>query len=136
VSTPIQQMLMSRFLASRGLAPETNLQEAALGQLDPNDPTTAVLAQLMASRTAAGEQVDPIEESVEEELEELRLRNQTLASALGACPICWGEDDACPKCAGKGRPGSLTPDEALFAALVTPAIRRRRRVQDRQSINQ
>ena len=136
MSTPIQQLLLSRLLADRGIAPESSLQEAVLGQLDPNDPTSAVMAQLLAQRSAGADEDDLNAESVEEELEELRLRNQTLASALGACPICWGEDQACPKCAGKGRPGSLTPNEGLFAALVTPAIRRRRHAQHHQYINQ
>jgi hypothetical protein len=58
------------------------------------------------------------------ELADLREVNDTLAAALGACRACWGGDDACPECAGRGRAGSAVPDPALFRELVVPAVRR------------
>jgi hypothetical protein len=60
------------------------------------------------------------------ELEQLRARNDTLAAALGACYLCWGEDTNCPVCRGSGGPGYLMPGKAVFAHFVTPAIRRLR----------
>jgi hypothetical protein len=65
---------------------------------------------------------------VELELEVDRLQeiNETLAAALGACPICWGDDPGCVVCQGRGGPGSLRPDRELFERLVTPALRRLR----------
>ena len=43
-----------------------------------------------------------------------------LAAALGACGLCWGEDDYCPSCRGRGRPGMVRPDPELRARLLGP----------------
>jgi hypothetical protein len=59
-----------------------------------------------------------------QELERLREVNDTLAAALGACPLCWGEDAGCRICHGRGGPGSRRPDRALFTRFVAPAARR------------
>jgi|GEM_PF-3429196 len=58
------------------------------------------------------------------ELNDLRNVNDTLAAALGACPICWGGDDECHECEGEGYAGTYMPDVQLFNELVVPAIRR------------
>jgi hypothetical protein len=63
-------------------------------------------------------------DALKRELADLREVNDTLAAALGACRVCWGGDDDCPECAGRGRPGSKVPDPALFRELVVPAVRR------------
>ncbi len=60
------------------------------------------------------------------EIETLRVRNDTLAAALGACYLCFGEDPACPECHGNGEPGSLIPDAAAFRQYIVPALRRAR----------
>ena len=44
-------------------------------------------------------------------------RLSTLAAALGACGICWGDDPACLGCRGRGRPGMVRPDPAARADL-------------------
>ena len=46
-----------------------------------------------------------------------------LAKALGACDECWGEDNRCPTCRGKGKSGFFQPDKALFNKLIMPALR-------------
>lgn len=58
------------------------------------------------------------------EVRELRNVNNNLAAALGACSRCWGADDVCPECDGYGTAGSMSPDPALFKALVAPAVKR------------
>ncbi len=58
------------------------------------------------------------------ELADLREVNDTVASALGACPVCWGGDRDCEACRGRGRAGFRDPDPALFEELVLPAARR------------
>ena len=58
------------------------------------------------------------------ELADLRQANDTMASALGACPYCWGGDVVCRVCRGRGRPGYAPPDPALFHQFVVPALRR------------
>ncbi|MFC5268933.1 hypothetical protein ACFPJ1_43070 [Kribbella qitaiheensis] len=47
-----------------------------------------------------------------------------VAEALGACPHCWGLDQRCPSCAGRGGPGSSPPDQDRLLTLVRPALRR------------
>ena len=64
------------------------------------------------------------------ELAHLRVRGQRLASALGACPACWGEDERCRTCRGEGRPGAVQPDVALFRELIAPAVARLARSPD------
>ena len=66
------------------------------------------------------------------ELETLRTRNDSLAAALGACYLCFGEDIACPECGGQGGPGSLLPDPAAFRQYVAPAVNRVREAQQRK----
>src|SRR5688500_9436515 len=61
---------------------------------------------------------------LEQEIHDLREVNDTLAAALGACPICWGGDRTCETCDGYGRVGSYRPDPALYVRLVAPAVRR------------
>jgi hypothetical protein len=56
------------------------------------------------------------------ELEVLRERQDLLAAALGACCLCWGQDEECRACRGRGLPGYSLPDEALFEELVLPAV--------------
>lgn len=63
-------------------------------------------------------------ERLRREVRELRNVNDNLAAALGACPVCWGADEACVECDGCGTAGSLSPDPALFKALVAPAVKR------------
>jgi hypothetical protein len=46
-----------------------------------------------------------------------------LAAALGACGLCWGEDERCPSCRGRGCPGMVRPDLELRSRL----LRRERR---------
>jgi hypothetical protein len=65
-------------------------------------------------------------EHLEPELERLQEINDTLAAALGACEVCWGDDPDCETCRGRGGPGSLLPDRALCERLVMPAVRRLR----------
>jgi hypothetical protein len=49
-----------------------------------------------------------------------RDRLGKLAAALGACGLCWGENEACPSCRGRGRPGMVRPDPELRARLLGP----------------
>jgi hypothetical protein len=73
--------------------------------------------------------LDPMQElrhqvtSMFAELQEHRERVDRLAWALGACCLCWGQDEECRNCRGRGRPGFSMPDEKLFAEFVMPAVR-------------
>lgn len=62
------------------------------------------------------------------ELEALRTRNDTLAAALGACYLCFGEDPTCSECRGNGRPGALPPAPKPYRRYVAPAVARVREI--------
>lgn len=47
-----------------------------------------------------------------------------VATLVGACPLCLGEDVVCRECGGKGSPGSRDPDADALTAWITPALRR------------
>lgn len=59
-------------------------------------------------------------------LERQREISDTLAAALGACYLCWGDDLTCEQCLGQGNAGWREPDADLFLEYVAPAIRRMR----------
>lgn len=65
-----------------------------------------------------------------EELRAAQTIGDTLAAALGACYLCWGEDADCGFCGGDGQPGWSAPDAELFACYVAPAVERCRQAQD------
>jgi hypothetical protein len=45
-----------------------------------------------------------------------------VATLVGACPICLGEDRVCHECSGRDGPGSRNPDAAALVAWVTPTL--------------
>jgi hypothetical protein len=62
-------------------------------------------------------------QSLLQEYERLALLNDRLAEALGSCPTCWGNSEACEECGGHGQPGAQAPDGKLFREFVEPAVR-------------
>jgi hypothetical protein len=62
-------------------------------------------------------------QSLQSEIKILRDRCDLLASTVGACCLCWGQDSNCRACRGRGKPGYAIPDEALFGEYVLPAMR-------------
>ncbi|WP_147393027.1 hypothetical protein [Paracoccus siganidrum] len=61
---------------------------------------------------------------LERENELLIGHAEALASALGACPNCWGTIADCEDCCGTGRPGAFPPDRAGFDHFVLPVVMR------------
>lgn len=117
----------------------SSMAEVVAQQLGDDDPLTGMLLQRLS---APGDEPEPPEVDLEErarddpeladllerlyeELEVLRERNATLADALGACRRCFGEDELCAVCKGRGRPGGRRPDPVLFSEIVVPAWERR-----------
>jgi hypothetical protein len=150
----LQAMLIQLLAAKSGIDPAT-LTDAG-GSAGSLDPSLTLLLNFLKEKQAAADEPDedpdpepepeeppedggtfdpevlsPTPASVRirmlrAEVEQLRRRSDTLATALGACYLCWGRDAACVQCLGAGRPGWNDPDEPLFRRLVSPAIRRRR----------
>ena len=133
-------LLLEKLTANPGTSPSMSEMLAQLGE---SDPRMALLAKYFAQRESVQEDDDDEPSEAEKkresmahlqrimkrlyrELEDLRERNDSLAAALGACYLCWGEAPGCEFCAGAGTPGSNAPDEILLSHYVTPAIRRLR----------
>ena len=120
--------------------------DGLLAGLVQNNPSLAWLPQLMAMRQqremdqapASGE-TDELRaalrqwqlraekmyrraRALEAELAETQDRLSDIAAALGACGLCWGEDDTCPSCRGRGRPGHfIVQPPARHEAEPSPA---------------
>lgn len=47
-----------------------------------------------------------------------------VASLVGACPICLGENPGCLDCGGSGTPGSRAPNETALLAWISRPLRR------------
>ncbi|WP_380785938.1 hypothetical protein [Sphingomonas sp. R86521] len=112
--------------------------------LADEDPRVAMMMKLMQSQQAPSTEDKPDERDdliadLSERLDaaETRLVKMTrvarqlhdanavamgrlgrLAAALGACGLCWGDDDLCPGCRGRGGVGMVRPDPVARAALI------------------
>ncbi|MBI4495981.1 MAG: hypothetical protein HY697_03500 [Deltaproteobacteria bacterium] len=113
-----------------------------LDSLGIDDPRLRKMAEFMSQRSAFQASPRSIEEELSqkqrelaqieklvhenqellEENQTLRERIEILAAALGACPYCWGENNSCPTCQGKGNPGSFMPDRGAYSGYVLPAV--------------
>jgi hypothetical protein len=134
----------------QGLETGLSMQDVLLSQIDTSDPTMALVARMLAARSAESNskseedsepQPDELTQhrlqrlsravrklqhdcdSLRTETEELQLRNDTLAAALGACYLCWGEYPGCEVCSGEGTPGRFPVNAQAFTEFVMPAIR-------------
>ena len=115
--------LVARYLAQREVAPsDTVPTHALIGDEKVQDVGEA----LRARSGVASDHLQRMAQAMYGELEQLRERNDLLASALGACYLCWGADPGCPICRGGGSPGFERPDALLFHQLVGPAQSRLR----------
>jgi hypothetical protein len=140
-----QQLLMNLLAARNGGALPTGMDDpnAMLQSLAQENPTVAAILQMMEAQKAAAAAREPavyegsamdvtaqeiagISAQLEAALTEIKLlreRCDTLAAALGACGLCWGQDLSCRACRGQGAPGRSIPDEQLFCEFVVPAVR-------------
>jgi hypothetical protein len=113
-----------------------------MADLQASNPQLAMLAQMMQARTlvaqpASADLSDEIADlaerlaDAERRIASMKRQGQRLyaahqeasgrladlAAALGACGLCWGEDDDCPSCRGRGYPGAMRPDPLLHRRL-------------------
>jgi hypothetical protein len=139
------QVLMSLLAARNGGALPSGMEDpqVALARMAQNNPTVAALLQMMEAQKGAAVAHEPIVvegtavdvtdneigalhaqlEAAYAEVKLLRDRCDTLAAALGACGVCWGQDFSCRACRGHGAPGRMIPDQELFSEFVVPAVR-------------
>jgi hypothetical protein len=103
------QKLVAELLARR-LGVNCSDLEPAL-----SDPVAAIVALSMMGQTPPEEHgVEPAE------------RLARIATTVGACPLCLGEDLGCIECWGEGRPGSRVPERAALLRWIAPPLRRLR----------
>ncbi|HXA37534.1 MAG TPA: hypothetical protein VNW53_00910 [Phenylobacterium sp.] len=145
---------------SPGVDPNALLQSLASGATDPmslllsqisanapDNPSVGMLASLLQRRDPPAPEVDEAAEAeaaarldeltsmvdtLYAEVETLRSRSVEIAAALGACGVCFGSDLLCPRCGGRGRPGSRPPKPEAYRAYVLPAVMRVRRLTEAQ----
>jgi hypothetical protein len=126
----LTRMLLAQLSgASADSISPADIVERSLGDDPIAEQVVAALrqreSQVVEEPQDDGEVADVLER-LYDELELLRRRSGLLADALGACQRCFGEDDYCPTCHGRGRPGGRRPDPSLFADFVLPAVDRAR----------
>ena len=141
MSSPAVATLLQQAMSGDAAA-QASLNEA-LAQHE--DPRVRMIAEWTAQqRAAAAEQtidVEPVRIShgkpekermvrkiraLARKLDAQREIGDTLAAALGACYLCWGEDPDCGLCQGEGAPSWKDPDPDLFRLYVLPAVKRYR----------
>lgn len=122
---PRMSLLLKYFAQQRAEAEDAEEEEDETDEIEiyPADAGGAFAPESGAAR-AGGATSRAVIQEMATELEQFRERNDTLAAALGACYLCWGMDETCPYCVGKGRPGAALPDARLFHQLIVPAVRR------------
>jgi hypothetical protein len=94
------------------LARRLGADSGELGTALDSDPVSALLALSTMDQPSRASDGDP-------EAQLLRV-----AAIVGACRLCLGEDPACAKCLGDGRPGWRPPDRAALLHWIGPALRR------------
>jgi hypothetical protein len=120
--------LLTQLLSQRRHAPEI---DGEAEEVDSAAERKAAERRMQLRRESARRirELRVLAKNMYSELEQLRERNDTLAAALGACYICFGNDPECPECAGRGVPGSANPDPDSYREYVEPAVRRVRWLQ-------
>jgi hypothetical protein len=107
-----------------------------LSQQAGSDPIMAMLLQQMTSTppAEANEELAELRSRLERAIRKIERLGAELAAAnamaayvarvLGACERCWGMDQFCRGCLGRGHPGSSPPDVGALIDWVSPALQR------------
>jgi hypothetical protein len=124
-TNPIAAMFAKQFTAqkaAREAIDESRVIDMEAAPTAKGEEEAAMAAAIEARAKELNEMRERMN-TVLTELELLRQRNDTLAAAVGACCLCWGQNIDCRSCRGRGGPGFCIPDESLFEEFVLPAIR-------------
>jgi hypothetical protein len=125
-----REMLQSLFTERAAADPQLAMVLQMMGQQRPAESVADDDGNHPPERPAADSRKQRVARvrarlaEMREELTTLRGRNDAFAEALGACAVCWGDDERCRECRGAGRPGWREPDPERFRDLVAPAVRR------------
>ncbi len=113
---PLIRHLQERLAESSDVVDITPAQEEGEGD---ETVESSVVAE-------GNQELESLAQGMFAEIEVLRARNDMLATALGACHLCWGEDQGCPYCSGAGCVGTYVIKASLFEHVVGPAVRQLR----------
>ena len=117
------------------LLEQRRLQEdATLKRLQEEASTEEEEAAAVDASAAVQGDLQNVQQAVETiyaELDMLRARSAALAAAVGARPVCFGDDPLCGTCHGLGSPGSRRPEPEGFRKYVLPAFARARAIDAR-----
>jgi hypothetical protein len=130
-STDPMSLLLSQISANAPNDPSIGMLTSFLQRRDP-PPPPEVDEEAQAEAEARLDELSSIVDTLYAEVETLRSRSVELAAALGACYVCFGTDLLCPRCSGRGRPGSRPPKPEAYRAYVVPAVMRVRRLTEAQ----
>jgi hypothetical protein len=120
---PFAEHLQKLQLARRSEQSGPTIETTALPQNETTDDAAVSRASASESEVSGIIELRAQAESMFAELQHLRDIISDLAAALGACPMCWGEDTDCRSCHGRGEAGFSAPDPELFLKYVVPAAR-------------
>lgn len=130
-STDPMSLLLSQISANTANDPGMGMLTSLLQRRDP-PPEPEVDEEAQAEAEARLGELTTMVDQLYEEVETLRTRSVEIAAALGACHVCFGSDLLCPRCGGRGRPGSRPPKPEAYRAYVLPAVMRVRRLTEVQ----
>jgi hypothetical protein len=107
-------------------APQIEMLMKLLGGDENNDgqQRDAIREEVRAEQAAAIAELSETAQTLFDERESIRARLEMLAAALGACPVCFGENVLCEICHGAGRPGGRAPSAPEFRMFILPAVER------------
>jgi hypothetical protein len=97
-----------------------------LNLMGNSDPVMQMLANIIESQSSYSTKKNVNSNNItisrlKKEYTTLLERNNILASALGACPFCWGTNVEC-ECRGEGKVGSRVPNKEAFIQFVLPVL--------------
>ncbi len=105
---PIVQQLQERFAQQSAGPAEVPMEEPEI--MEP------------ARTSRRQEELKRVAKRMFVELQAWRARSEMLAEALGACHLCWGEDEGCSYCSGEGCIGTYVIKAQVFEDVVGPAM--------------
>ena len=94
------------------------LATSMLSQNTTKDKTAAELVRYKR-KVARAKQVIQL---LKQHLEDANVMLNYISEVFGVCPFCWGQDQQCDHCHGRGYPGSGEPVEEELLAWAVPAL--------------
>jgi len=111
---PLVQQLQARLAARENNAEAVAEEEDTVAVQEPE-----IVEPLRSMEQ--GQKLKRLAKTMFVEVQALRSRNDMLADALGACHLCWGDDQSCVYCAGQGSIGAYLIDPQVFNDVIGPA---------------